>query len=241
VFARDSYMGIAGPELPSAVTLYYDPLLDVHHRLPAFTSIINTLYLAPQVTTDAQRVFEAAAAQLGLLGGEGPVLAGTHRGTAIALVVTRDWGMDELAARLLAGCEENYQPTWDGDEFWWGFGFDEPHPRGQFNAILAAAEATTPGAWTRLANEYTPYQGPELAGVDLDVLAVRQADVVNGRLLLAFAPASLRVEGAPTTVRVTGLADPARSTVEGPAGTRVDGADLVLELRAADVRLAVTP
>jgi hypothetical protein len=234
-------MGIAGDELPSAVTLYYDPLLDVHHRLPAFTSLINTLYLAPQVTDDAQRVFEAAATQLGLLGGDGPTLAGTHRATAIALVVTRDWGMDALADRIQAGCEEHYEPTWDGDEFWWGLGLNEPHPRGQFNAILAAAEATTAGGWTALANDYAPHNGPELSGVDLNALAVRQAAWVDGRLLLAFAAASSDARGTPTEVRVADLDDPARWVVDGSAEERVDGADLALALRADDATLVVRP
>jgi hypothetical protein len=223
------------------VTLYYDPLLDVHHRLPAFTGLMNTLYLGPQVPDDAQRLFEAAAAQLGLLGGEGPTLAGTHRSTGIALLVTRDWGMDDLAGRILAGCEASYEPTWDGDEFWWGLGLNEPHPRGQFNAILAAAEATNEGAWTRLAREYTPYDGPELTGVDIDVLAVRQAAYVDGRLLLAFTPASRRVEAAPTNVRIIGLDEPNRWVVDGPADARVDAGDLVLDLHAIPGALTVRP
>lgn len=240
-FARDAYLGIAGADLPSAVTLYYDPFLDVHHRLPAFTGLINTLYLGPQVPADAQRLFEAAAAQLGLLDGDGPTLAGTHRSTGIALLVARDWGMDELADRIAAACEATYEPTWDGDEFWWGLGLDEPYPRGQFNAILAAAEATTEGAWTRLAREYTPYDGPELTDVDLDVLAVRQAAWVDGRLELAFTPASRRTEAAPTTVRITGLDDPTRWVVDGAADARVDAGELVLDLRATSAALTVRP
>lgn len=238
-YARDAYMGIGGHDLPMAVTLYYDPLLDVHHRLPAFTALVNTLYLAPQVPADAQRVFEAAASQLGLLEGDVPTLAGTHRSTAIALIVARDWGMDELTARLQAGCEESYEPTWDGDAFWWGLGLNEPYPRGQYNALLAAAEATTTGAWTALANDHEAYRGPELRGVDLATIGVRQAAWTGDRLLLAFAPASEHVRGTATSVRISGLGDPSRWTVDGAAEVGVDGTDLVLSLRADDLRLTV--
>ena len=155
--------------------------------------------------------------------------------------MARDWGMHELADRIAAGCEATYEPTWDGDEFWWGLGLNELHPRGQFNAILAAAEATTEGAWTRLARAYTAYDGPELTDVDLDVLAVRQAAWVDGRLLLAFSPASRRTETAPTTVRVTGLDDPTRCVVDGAADARVDGSELLVDLRATSAALTVRP
>ena len=225
-------MGIGGDDLPMAVTLYYDPLLDVHHRLPAFTGLINTLYLAPQVPADAQRVFEAAATQLGLLEGDGPLLAGTHRSTAIAWIVTRDWGMHDLADRIRAGCEKSYEPTWDGDEFWWGLELDEPHPRGQFNALLAAAEATSEGAWTALANRHEPYRGPEVHDVDLNAAAVRQAVFDEGRLLLAFSVATA------TTARVTGF-DTTSVDVEGVDRFRAEGGDLVLELGPGDVRVVV--
>jgi hypothetical protein len=223
------------------VTLYYDPVLDVHHRLPAFTGLMNTLYLGPQVPADAQRLFEAAGGQLGLFDGDGPTLAGTHRSTGIALLVARDWGMDELADRIAAACEASYEPTWDRDQFWWGLGLDEPYPRGQFNAILAAAEATTEGAWTRLAREYTPYEGPVLTGVDLDVLAVRQAAWVDGRLFLAFTPASPATVAAPTTVRISGLDDPTRWVADGPADARVDAGDLVLDLQATSAAVTILP
>ncbi len=224
------------------MTLYYDPLLDVHHRVPAFTAIINTLYLAPQVPADSRALFDAAAQQFGMLDGDGPTLAMGERSTGIALLVARDWGLDELAARLLAGCEEHYEPTWSGDEFWWGLGLNEPHPRGQFNAILAAAEATTPGAWTALANEYEPYEGPEVVDVDLDVIAITQAVCVDQRLLLAVAPASAATHGRETSLRVIGLGEPSRWTIDGGDGAalRTEGTDLVVTLRAVPTALTLS-
>ncbi len=225
------------------MTLYYDPLLDVHQRLPAFTGVMNTIYLAPQVPDDTRRLFDAALDQAGILHGDGPALGFNERTTTIALLVARNWGLDDLSARLQAGCEANYQPTWSGDEFWWGFGLDEPHPRGQWNALLAAAEATTTGAWTRFANEYTPYTGPELRDVDLDVIGIRQADWVDGCLLISTVAASATTQGSATRIRITGLDDPSRCVVTGSGATSieaaVDGPDLVIELRAGSQALTI--
>ena len=213
----------------------------MHHRLPALTGIINTIYLAPQVPDDTQRLFAAALGPMGILDGDGPALGFNERATTIALLVARDAGLDDLAARLRAGCEASYEPTWNGDEFWWGFGLDEPYPRGQWNALLAAAEATTAGAWTRLANEYAPYNGPELRDVDLDVIGIRQADWADGRLLITTVAASPATEGATTRMRVTGLHDPSRHVVDGDVHSHVDGPDVVIELQAGSHAITIRP
>ena len=238
-FARHDYLGLDGPEPPSAVTLYYDPILDVHHRVPALAGMMNTLYLAPQVPGDSRLLFNAAADQTGMRAGDGPALAMNERSSGIAWLVARDWGLDDLAARLQAGCEATYGPTWNGDEFWWDFGFGEPYPRGQFNAIMAAAEATTTGAWTRFANEYTPYEGPELCGVDLDTIAITQATWTDNRLLVGVAPASAQTAGRSTSLRVRGLEQLSEWTVDGDATLRGDGAEVVLELRAQPAALTI--
>jgi len=221
------------------VTLYYDPILDVHHRVPTFTALINTLYLAPQEPDDGRRLWEAAAAQAGMLAGDGPVIGFSPRVTGIAWLLARDWGLDDMAARLAAGAEANYEPTWDGDQFWWGFGLDEAHPRGQFNAVMAAAEATGPGAWTRFATEYEPSVGPEVRGIDLDTVAVSQATWDGDRLLVGLAPASPRNDGQPTSFRVVGLDDAEAWGVDGPTEHHVDRRDLVVEVTASAVALTI--
>jgi hypothetical protein len=224
VFARGAYLGLDGDDDPAAVTLYYDPILDVHHRVPTFTALINTLYLAPQDPDDGRRLFEAAAGQAGILAGDGPIVGWSPRVTGIAWLLARDWGLDDLAARLEAGAERDYEPTWDGDEFWWGFGLDEPHPRGQFNAVMAAAEATAPGAWTRLGGEYERYDGPEVHGIDLDAVAVTQATWDGEQLLVGLTPATPERAGEPTSFVVTGL-----------------GPDRVIEATVEPVALAIRP
>lgn len=221
------------------MTLYYDPILDVHLRLPTFTAVMNTLYLGPQVPDDSRRLFDAATEQFGMHTGDGPTLAMNERSSGIAWLVARDWGLDDLAARLQAGCESRYEPGWHGDEFWWELGLDEPYPRGQLNAILAAAEATSTGSWTALATEYTPYSGPELRGVDLDTIAITQASWTGERLLIGVAAASGDAKSRPTSFRVRGLDRGASWVVDGDATLRSAGDEAIVELRAQPTALSI--
>ena len=46
-------------------TFYYDPVLDVHHRLPVAAALTTSFYAAPQVPADARRLFDAGSAMLG--------------------------------------------------------------------------------------------------------------------------------------------------------------------------------
>jgi hypothetical protein len=234
-YAREAYMDLGGDAPPQAVTLYYDPLLDVHHKLPVMVAVINALYLAPQRPDEARRLFDAGLGMLGALGDGGPTVIG-ERLTGVALLLAREWGIDVTAERLTEGVEESYQPTWDRDrgEFTWGFGLDEEHPRGQFNAIMAAAEAVTPGAWTALATQAAePASKGQVVGVDFPTVSLRQAEWRDGRLHLATAPMNEAVVGEPTSWRVTGLDDAAAWTAETPDNvpltTRVEGGDLVVE------------
>src|SRR4051812_46546668 len=88
-FARHDYLGLGGAAPPAAVTLYYDPILDVHHRVPALAGMINTLYLSPQVPDDTRLLYDAAASQTGMFEGDGPALAMNERATGIAWLVAR--------------------------------------------------------------------------------------------------------------------------------------------------------
>src|SRR5688572_6054264 len=97
-------MDLGGDAPPQAVTLYYDPLLDVHHRLPVMVAIINALYLAPQRPDDARRLFDAGLGMLGALGDGEPIVIG-GRLTGIGLLLGREWGLDDTVARLAAGAE----------------------------------------------------------------------------------------------------------------------------------------
>jgi len=239
-------MDLGADTPPQAVTLYYDPLLDVHHRLPVFVSVINALYLAPQRLDEARRLFDAGLGMLGAIG-DGPPMVVGERLTGVGLLLAREWGLDDTAARLAAGADASYEPTWDRErgEFTWGFALDEPHPRGQFNAILAAAEAVTPGAWTALANSPPPASAPEVEGVDFPTVALRQAAWRDGRLHVSMSPMNDDVAGAPTSWRVTGLDDPARwsarSNGDVPVSTRVEADDLVVDTVVGNHAYVVEP
>ena len=244
-YARDAYLDLEGDDPPQLVTLYYDPLLDVHHRLPVLLALINTLYLAPQRPDDARRLYDAALGMVGALGDGPPVVIG-ERLTGIGLLLAREWGIDDTAARLEAGAEATYEPTWHQPrgEHTWGFGLGEEHPRGQYNAIMAAAEAVTPGAWTALAGRPPPALTGEVVGVDFPRVAVRRAAWVDGVLHVTTAAVNEAAAGRPTSWRVTGLDDPSRWRVTGDEGVavevRVDGDDLVVDTVVGDIDYRVT-
>ena len=47
-------------------TLYYDPILDVHHRLPSKVNLTTSFYAGPQRPDDAKRLLEGAIQVAGL-------------------------------------------------------------------------------------------------------------------------------------------------------------------------------
>ena len=197
-------------------------------------AVINALYLAPQRPDDARRLFDAGLDMLGALG-DGPATVIGERLTGVGLLLAREWSVDDTAERLAAGVETSYQPTWDRrrGEFTWGFGLGEEHPRGQFNAIMAAAEAVTPGAWTALANAVAPVPAGEVVGLDFPTVSLRQAAWLDGVLHVSTSAMNDAVVGAPTSWRVTGLDDPARwrATTPGdvPVTARIEAGDLTVE------------
>ena len=187
--AREHYLSIHTEEVPTTTTLYYDPIVDVHHVVPAAMGQVVAWYAGPQVPGDARRLFEAGVASAGLDTADPELPIRAARGYPAALAMAREWEMPELEARLAVAIEASYEPTWDSTtgEFTWGLGLDEPHPRGQFNAFLAAAEAIGPGMWERLsAAPLDPC--PQVVGVDFPAVAMTRAEWINGSLYLHMSP-----------------------------------------------------
>ena len=226
--------------MPDVVTAYYDPILEVHHRLPVTFAMTYCFYLAPQVPEQARRLFDAAAANAGISSDGITDLAG-HRINAIAWFLSREWGLDELEATLRGELEVNYEPTWDGTrgEFTWGLGLAEEHPRGQYNSFLAAAEVVSPGAWARLSEEPIPQQPGLVEGVDFPRLALAEARWEKDALHLRLHPQSDEIQGQPTRFRITGLDEPDRWRVEGDARLAPAVANLVVETSIRDHRLTL--
>ena len=140
----------------------------------------------------------------------------------------------------MAAIEASYEPTWDTSlgEFTWGMGLDEPHPRGQFNAFLAAAEASGPGLWTGLSA--APLEScPQIVDVDFPSMAFSRAEWLDGNLHLRLAP--LRDDPTEfTSFRLVG-AEPRNWDVHGLDGATLDlttsGLNIRVPLVSADVVL----
>lgn len=228
--------------MPGVVTLYYDPMLEIHHRLPVTFAMTYAFYLAPQVPAEARRLFDAAAAnaQISDAGFANP---DGHRINAIAWFLAREWGIDSLEAAIRSGLEENYEPTWDRarGEFSWGLGLNEEYPRGQYNAFMAAAEAVSPGAWARVCDAPLEPQPGLVEGVDFPRVALAEARWDAGALRLRLHAQNDDARGEPTRFRVVGLDDPGSVSVDGDAKLSVSAGDLVVETSIRDQRLTLRP
>ena len=91
-------------------TLYYDPVLDVHHRLPVSLALTTSYYAAPQEPDDARRLFSAAVESIGLTSDPELPLR-PSRGFGAALILAREWEITELEERLVPAIESSYEPT----------------------------------------------------------------------------------------------------------------------------------
>jgi hypothetical protein len=225
---RDRYLHLDGDELPQAVTLYYDPILDVAHEIPTFAGMGPAIYLAPQEPEGARRLFQAGMTQLGLWEPSGPVALPGPRASATALWLAREWGLDAIAAALSAQIDAQYEPTFDVEtgEFTWGFELEEEYPRGQYNGTMAAAQVATEGSWWRLANELpgTRFTDPTVEGVDFPTLSLDTAwwDADRRELSIGTVPVNDSVIGQPTTFRIVHLDDPQRWTVTADRAGRAE-------------------
>ena len=105
-----------------------------------------------------------------------PVLP-DRRGNALASRSRRSSATTSRSARLDELADRALEPTWDGGEFTWGFGLNEPHPRGQMNATMMVGEAGGEGAWWRLFNEpnLKKFDQPTVVGVDFPTLGISEA------------------------------------------------------------------
>ncbi len=169
------YHSLSEAAVPRKTTFYYDPQIDIHHRLPVRAATASCFYSAPQTPEDSRRLFDAAVASAGFDRDPLPEFA-ERRGPAVALALAREWRLEALEVRLAEAIEARFEPTWDREraEFTWGLGLGEPHPRGQYNAFLATAEAVAPGAWARL-SEAPLAPCPQVVGVDFPRVALRRA------------------------------------------------------------------
>lgn len=232
--AREQDLDLDGDGPPMSVTLYSDPTLGFRHQVDLATvwgqgaALAAAFHAAPQFPDDARRLFDAAV--VGIASDDRPLPVSRH--LAMALLLAREWELDDLAERLVGRIEASCEPTWDRDaaEFTWGMGLDEPHPRGQYNAVLAAAEAAGPVMWERLSA--APLEPcPQLVDVDFPDMSFSRAEWIDGNLHLRLAP---RVEdpNKSTHFRIVG-AEPRNWETHGLSGA--SGVRLELTMRGLNV------
>ncbi len=123
--------------------------------------------------------------------------------------------MTGMADALADATDRSLEPIWNRStgEFTWGLGLSEAHPRGQYNAVLAAAEAVTEGAWSRLATTTggTRFEEPTATGVDFPRVSLNRAwwDARRGQLSLQTVGQHEGVDGTLTTFLISEVGDPA--------------------------------
>lgn len=218
--AEAHYLGLRNGRLSDTLTLYYDPILRYDHRRGPESALMMAVYLAPQKPRAAELIFRAAADRLGWTT-DAPLREprGNPRFTLWGLILAREFGDDAIHDELDAHCEAHHEPTWEAatGEFTWGFGLNEAHPRGQFNATRMMAEALSEGAWRRLFNKphLRKFDEPTVYGVDFPTVCLTQAcyDAARGRLVIATDAGLPHAAGRSTSFRVTHV-DPASCQVD---------------------------
>lgn len=227
--AGRTLVGLGQPDPPSETTVALGA--DGPVTAPARAALPTAAYLAGLVPDEARLLFEAGCDALD----PRPPAPEEARWWAAALLLARDWGLPDRVDALAAAIEAAYQPTADPErgEHTWGLGLGEAHPRGQANAWLAAAGATTAGSWSALCSA-RPKREHQVVGVDFPTVALRRAEWVNDCLLVALAPVH-EVPNRWTTFRITG-AEPRMWYYTGVSGTTMDTAGNATIVRAPLVR-----
>ena len=248
--ARDNYLMWDG-STPIGADLYYDPVIDHHQGRGPFGLIVPGWYLAPQRSEVAEAAWNMAAGFAGLKG-DGPVnLLPDPQILVTVLQLAGEFADDRSRQRIWEAAADAIEPTWDRErgELTYGFKLNEPHPRGQLNARVAAAHACSHGAWGRIFNEpnLAKFDQPTIVGVDFPAVVLSEAvwDASHDVLHVTAMPQNERVAGTRTQFRVTNVTDLDRWTVaEGdqpPTQLESRHGDLVVEIPVDGTTHLITP
>ncbi|MDT7589695.1 MAG: hypothetical protein QOE32_7245 [Pseudonocardiales bacterium] len=238
--ARQRFLGITPGGRVEWMALYHDPIADYTHRAGPTAGLSVAIYLLPQEPALAEILYRTAVDKIGWSDPARPVRSlPDPRFLLLGVVLAREFGDEITLARLSRYAADTFQPGFAGagletpDEFGWGFGLDEPYPRGQLNGLLMMAEIGAPGAWSRVFTEpnLAKFDEPTVCGVDFPRLGIREAWNSPARsdgsaragdsgavLHIGSYPATASERGAPTSFRVTQLPDAASCVL------RCDGA-----------------
>jgi hypothetical protein len=149
--------------------------------------------------------------------------------------------------RLWELAAASIQPNFDREtgEFTLGFGLDEPHPRGQWNARAMAGWVCTQGAWSDLFNKpnLSKFEEPTVIDVDFPQVALSEARWDGSALHLAVQACNASSEGARTRMKLTNIDTTEGWTIRFPSGEtaalNVSDKDLHIELIADNLPVTI--
>jgi len=236
-YARSNYVTWDGDNA-IGVDLYYDPVVDEHVGNGPMGLMAPCWYFAPQKQQVAAAGWQTAAAFAGVFG-DGPISGLDNPANATMLLqIAGEFAEPETKRRLWEIADQHVEPTWDHEagEFTLGFGLNEAHPRGQWNARTMAGWVCEPGAWSRIFNapNLNKFSEPTVEGVDFPRVALSQANWDGTALHLAAHPQNAAVANSITQIRICNLPAGADWVLVQADGGRVglakDGDDVRVEL-----------
>jgi hypothetical protein len=193
---------------PTAMDLYYDPVVDVHHGHGPGGLLIPGWYLAPQRRDVAEAAWKFGAMLSGALG-DGPMNPLPAQLAGQLVQMAGEFADPDVKARIWSASDDGLEPTWDRDagEFTFGFGLGEEHPRGQMNARAMAGWVCTTGAWSNIFNapNLAKFDQPTVVDVDFPRVAMSVAHYDGRSLHLAASPQNASVRDTRTSLRLTNL------------------------------------
>ncbi len=211
-FARKNYMSVSQNGALEWLVAYYDPIVNHMHKGGPTSGLGMAFYLLPQQRQLAESFYYTAIEKIGWNNSKKRVRSlPDPRFILLGAVLSRELGDNDTYNNLSAYIEQNYQPTFHPQtgEFGWGFGFGEPYPRGQLNALLIMAETGRENSWWDVYNrpKLSKYAEPTLEGVDFPGLGIRSAfyDASRTTLHVATSVGTPGGRGAKTSFRITQL------------------------------------
>jgi hypothetical protein len=223
---KQRFLGISSSGRVEWTALYYDPIVDYLHKAGPTSGLSMTLYLLPQSPLLAEMLYRTAVDEIGWSDPSRPIRSFSDpRLLLLSTVLAREFGDDVTYANLTRHAEENFQPGFFGggaDDFGWGFGLDEPFPRGQLNALLMMADVGAPGAWGRVFTQpnLAKFDEPTVSGVGFPSFGIDMAynDAETGILHVGTYPATASLRGRPTTFQISQLPDTSACTLRCDGG-----------------------
>jgi hypothetical protein len=212
--AEKRYMSFDDDGRPATMGLYYDPEIDWLQPGGPVSALAVAFYLAPQRRDLARRMFQWAVDDLHW---DDPERAfsfpNNPRYLASGLALAREFGDETVYATLRGFAEHNFEPIFDEErgEFYFGFGLEEPHPRGQPNATIMVGEIAGERAWSRMFTD--PNLGkllePTVTGVEFPAVGLSRAiyDPAHEALAVSTYAADPAAAGRGTAFTVEQLPD----------------------------------